>query len=218
LFSRYVPATVARQLVDDERLEDVVNGVRMDASVLFCDLRGFTPLAATLQPTDVRTLLDMYYDHVCSRVLERDGTVLQFVGDEVFAVFGAPLNRADHASAAADCALAIQRDRPQLDAALVARSLPPVRFGIGLQSGAVVSAHMGPVHRRQYGVVGDTVNVGSRLCGHAGADEIVSGRALIESAVIASGGYTDLGVLQLKGVANGVAAVRLTDPVSAPPG
>jgi adenylate cyclase len=208
LFARYVPATVAQQLVDNDLFDDVVNGVRHDITVFFCDLRGFTPIAATLEPAEVRMLLDAYYEHVCSRILEREGTIMQFVGDEVFAVFGAPVARSDHATAALECALSVQRDRPRLDDDLGARGLPPVRFGIGLNSGEVVAAHVGPVHRRQYSVVGDTVNVGSRLCGQAAADQVVAATALLDRLDEKRSDYDDLGRLELKGVADGLPAVR----------
>jgi adenylate cyclase len=210
LFARYVPATVAQQLVDDDLFDDVVNGVRLDITVFFCDLRGFTPIAAALKPAEVRMLLDAYYEHVCSRILERDGTIMQFVGDEVFAVFGAPIARGDHAVAALECALSVQRDRPRLDDELAGLGLPPVRFGIGLNSGEVVAAHVGPVHRRQYSVVGDTVNVGSRLCGQALADQVVAASALLDRLDHPRHDYKDLGRLELKGVADGMPAVRFS--------
>jgi adenylate cyclase len=210
LFASYVPATVAQQLVDNDLLDEVINGVRHDITVFFCDLRGFTPIAATLQPAEVRTLLDAYYEHVCSRILERDGTIMQFVGDEVFAVFGAPVARTDHAAAALECALSVQRDRPKLDEELAELGLPPVRFGIGLNSGEVVAAHVGPVHRRQYSVVGDTVNVGSRLCGQALADQVVAATHVLDRLDTPRDDYEDLGRVELKGVAGGMPAVRFS--------
>lgn len=208
LFAQYVPATVARQLVDDDLLEEVVSGVRRDVTVFFCDLRGFTPIAAALAPPQVRMLLNLYYEHVCSRILARDGTIMQFVGDEVFAVFGAPVARQDHAQAALEVALEVQRDRPLLDRQLTDLGLPLVRYGIGLHTGEVVAAHVGPTHRRQYAVVGNTVNVGSRLCGQALADQVVAGRAVLEALTEEPTGFEDLGRLELRGVAEGLPAVR----------
>jgi adenylate cyclase len=215
LFSRYVPATVARQLVDDERLDGVVAGTRMDVTVLFCDLRGFTPLSASLEPTQVRELLDVYYEYTCSRILGRSGTIMQFVGDEVFATFGAPLASDDHPRSALEAALAIQRERPELDAQLEALGLPPVEFGIGVNTGPVVSAHVGPEHRRQYTVIGDTVNLGSRLCDQAAAHTAVVAMATVERAGTLSAAHDDLGVLPLKGVEGGLRAVRFGPAIPA---
>ena len=89
------------------------------------------------------------YDYVSTRVLAEDGTVMQFVGDEVYAVFGAPLDRPDHTAAALRAALAIQDDLPELDGILAAEGLPTIRFGIGLHSGPAIAAHVGTPARRQ---------------------------------------------------------------------
>lgn len=197
LFARYVP--VAQQLVDNDLLDDVVNGVRHDITVFFCDLRGFTPIAATLKPAEVRILLDAYYEHVCSRILERDGTIMQFVGDEVFAVFGAPLPCENNAQATLDCAMEIQLRAPELDEDLKGLGIPPVKFGIGMNAGAVVAAHIGGGRRRQYDIVGDTVNLGSRLCSQAGKGEIVLPEAMIERLTNVPP-MESMGAVQLKGL------------------
>lgn len=173
LFSRYVPAEVARELLDAGRIESTVEGERLTVAVLFCDLRSFTPLAAELAPRQVRTLLDAYYDYACARIFAHGGTVMQFVGDEVFAVFGAPQLLEDPVAPARAAALELQRDRAELGAALRAAGLPEVGFGIGLHAGPVVAAHVGTDERLQYAVIGDTVNVGSRLCGIAAQGQIV---------------------------------------------
>lgn len=82
-----------------------------------------------------------------------------------------------------------------------------MRYGIGLHTGEVVAAHVGPTHRRQYAVVGNTVNVGSRLCGQAPADQVVAARAVLEALIEEPTGFEDLGRLELKGVAEGLPAV-----------
>ncbi|MCU1438045.1 MAG: Adenylate cyclase [Naasia sp.] len=177
LFSRYVPAEVARQLLEEGRLDSTVEGERLTVAVVFCDLRSFTPLAARLEPRQVRQVLDAFYDYACARIFVHGGTVMQFVGDEVFAVFGAPLLLADPVAPARAAAFDLQRERGVLEATLLAAGLPAVGFGIGLHAGPVVAAHVGTDVRRQYAVVGDTVNVGSRLCGVASAGQIVASPA-----------------------------------------
>ena len=106
-------------------------------------------------------------------ILSHRGTVLKFVGDEVFAVFGAPLPVENHPQVSLDCAIEIQRRAPELDERLADLGIPPVAFGIGMNSGFVVAAHIGGGKRRQYDIVGDTVNLASRLCSQAGKGEIV---------------------------------------------
>jgi adenylate cyclase len=105
-------------------------------------------------------------------VLSMRGTLMKYVGDEVFAVWGAPIPSEDHPIRALECAVAIQRLTPELNVELRERGAPEVAFGIGLNTGEAVAAHFGGRRRRQYDVVGDTVNVGARLCSAAGRGEI----------------------------------------------
>lgn len=208
LFQRYVPEQVARQLVEEQLVEVAGAGQRVDVGLLFCDLRGFTPMAATMDPGRVREVLERFYEHVCGEVFRRDGTVMQFVGDEVFAVFGAPLPREDGADAAIDCAIAVQANAGMLIDDLAARGLPGVSFGISVHAGPVVAAHVGTDRRRQYAVVGDAVNVGSRLCGSAAAGEVVvSGVAATRAGRNFDRGGADS--VPLKGIVGPVAIHRL---------
>ncbi len=181
LFSQYVPEAVAQRLVDEDRAGSAVEGERLDMTVLFCDLRGFTALSENLEPAVVRTMLNHYYDRVTDIVLAMDGTLMKYVGDEVFAVWGAPLPTDDHPQRALDCAIAIQQLTPQLNVELLEQGAPEVSFGIGLNSGEAVAAHFGGGRRRQYDVVGDTVNVGARLCSAAPRGEIVLSDAVLTS-------------------------------------
>lgn len=178
LFAQYVPETVARELEESGQLDAHVDGERLDTSLFFCDLRGFTSLSATLEPSEVRAMLNHFYEMVTDAILKRGGTVLKFVGDEVFAVFGAPLPVEDHPQVALECAMDIQRRAPDLDADVAYMGIPPMMFGIGMNSGFVVAAHVGGGKRRQYDIVGDTVNLASRLCGQAGKGEIVITEAM----------------------------------------
>lgn len=180
LFSQYVPEEVARRLVDEDRAGHAAEGERLDMTVLFCDLRGFTALSENLEPSVVRTMLNHYYDRVTEIVLEQYGTLMKYVGDEVFAIWGAPLPDPDHPAHALECAMAIQALTPQLNRELVEQGCPEVSFGIGLNSGEAVAAHFGGGRRRQYDVVGDTVNVGARLCSQAGRGEIILSDQLLQ--------------------------------------
>jgi adenylate cyclase len=211
LFSTYVPATVVDELADPTRLRRVEGGERRMVSVLFCDLRGFTPIAAQLDPTAVRRLLDHYYEYVVDIVHRHVGTVMQFVGDEVFAIFGAPVADDGAGHAAVACACELQDRVTELDERLIADGLPPIRYGIGVHRGWVTTAHVGTSERRQYAAIGDTVNVGSRLCGAAGAGEVVLSAVAAENRCEArSLGSAD--ELVLKGVAAPVIVVRRPAP------
>jgi len=180
LFAQYVPEEVARQLEESGALESHIEGERVDVGLFFCDLRGFTSLSATLEPQEVRAMLNHFYDLLTEIIHSHGGTVLKFVGDEVFAVFGAPLPLENNAQVTLDCAIEIQTRAHELDAELANLHIPPVKFGIGMNAGDVVAAHIGGGRRRQYDIVGDTVNLGSRLCSQAGKGEIVLPEKMIE--------------------------------------
>ena len=172
LFAQYVPPAVAERLVNEDRLDAVMAGERLDVSVLFCDLRGFTAQAAAMEPAQVRLMLDTYYERLSEMVLDHGGTVMQYVGDEIYAAFGAPEVQEDHSGRALACAVAMQDARPQIGEELQALGLPPILYGIGVNSGSVVSAIVGSSKKSQYSLVGDTVNIGSRLCSQAREDHV----------------------------------------------
>ena len=215
LFAQYVPEAVARQLEESGRAEAAIEGERLDVSLFFCDLRGFTSLSATLEPTDVRAMLNEFYELTTEIILRAGGTVLKFVGDEVFAVFGAPLPVEHHPQVALDCAMEIQRRAPDLHEQLAYLDIPAIQFGIGMNSGDVVAAHVGGGRRRQYDVVGDTVNLASRLCGQAGRGEIVipeSMLALLDTVPA----HESMGAVQLKGLDDPVPLIRIVVEVATP--
>jgi adenylate cyclase len=199
LFSQYVPETVAQRLVDEDRAELAADGQRLDMTVLFCDLRGFTALSESLSPSTVRIMLDHYYDRVTELVLSMRGTLMKYVGDEVFAVWGAPIPTNDHPAQALACAIAIQELTPALNRELLERGAPEVSFGIGLNTGEAVAAHFGGRRRRQYDVVGDTVNVGARLCSTAGRGEIILSDQVL-TRVPKPPPVEPVGAVELKGV------------------
>jgi adenylate cyclase len=208
LFSQYVPEAVARRLVDEDRAELAADGQRLDMTVLFCDLRGFTALSESLSPTTVRVMLDHYYDRVTELVLSMRGTLMKYVGDEVFAVWGAPIPSEDHPAQALACAIAIQELAPQLNRELLERDAPEVSFGIGLNTGEAVAAHFGGRRRRQYDVVGDTVNVGARLCSIAGRGEIILSDQVL-SRIPDAPPVEPVGPVELKGVSRELRLWRL---------
>jgi adenylate cyclase len=215
LFAQYVPETVARELEESGHLEAHIDGERLDTSLFFCDLRGFTSLSATLEPSEVRAMLNAFYEMTTDAILSHGGTVLKFVGDEVFAVFGAPLPVDDHPQVALDAAMDIQRRAPELDAELAHLGIPPMMFGIGMNSGFVVAAHVGGGKRRQYDIVGDTVNLASRLCGQAGKGEIVIPEAMRDRLSNAPA-TESMGAVALKGLDTPVALYKVVvDPTRA---
>ena len=174
LFSQYVPETVAKRLVEEDRASAAAEGERLDMTVLFCDLRGFTALSESLSPATVRVMLNHYYDRVTDIVLEMERHAHEVRRRR--GVRGVGRAAAERRPSADGPGV---RDRdpgsltPELNRELLERGAPEVSFGIGLNTGEAVAAHFGGGRRRQYDVVGDTVNVGARLCSAAGRGEII---------------------------------------------
>jgi adenylate cyclase len=209
LFARYVPDSVVDELLAEGQAEAAAAGRRLFATVMFCDLRGFTRMSEQLEPGQVREILEIYFEEASRIILEHDGTVLRFVGDEVLAVFGAPLPSADHAAAALACARDMLDMRSELNAKLAEQALPAVKYGIGLHTGEIIAAHIGSSAHRQYDLVGDTVNVGSRLCDQAREGEIVASAETLEAAGATSAAER-LGPLDLKGIERELIGYRIT--------
>jgi adenylate cyclase len=211
LFEEYVPPQVAKALIDSGRAGQAEDGERLHVTVLFCDLRGFTPLSERLAPSQVRQLLAVYYELLSQIVFVHDGTILQYTGDEIFAVFGAPAPRDDHADAALACARQMISSREALNRQLDGDGLPPLSYGIGLHSGPVVAAHIGSTIRRQYSIVGDTVNVGSRYCSMARDNEVAFSENTLALLAAAPSDAEPLGAVALKGISEPVESYLIRD-------
>ncbi|MBN1200768.1 MAG: adenylate/guanylate cyclase domain-containing protein [Anaerolineae bacterium] len=166
LFSRYVSPEIAQKVVeafDRGRLE--LGGEEREITVLFADIRGFTPLSEGLPPQDVVGLLNMFLEEMNIIVMRYGGAINKYIGDNIMAFWNAPYPQADHVwlatQAGIDMLVAIDR----LNAAREFAS--PVQFGIGINTGVVVVGNIGSQRRLEYTLIGDTVNVASRLSGVA---------------------------------------------------
>jgi adenylate cyclase len=164
LFSRFVPENVVDEVLassDGLRL----GGVQRSGTVMFTDLRGFTSFAESLTPSQVIDVLNHYLSEMSDAILNHGGTLVAYMGDGIFAVFGAPLEMEDHA----DRALATAREMlevrlPRFNQWLRDNGLGDgFRMGIGLNSGHVMSGHVGSERRVEYAAVGDTTNSASRI-------------------------------------------------------
>ena len=140
-----------------------LDGEYKDVTVLFSDLRDFTAMSETADPKDMVRCLNRYFTEMDQAVQAQGGLIFQFLGDGIYAVFGAPVPCSDHAQRAFDAALEMNRRLERLNREFGPHNQPPLAQGIGLHSGRVVAANMGSAHRRSYLLVGDTVNLASRL-------------------------------------------------------
>ena len=166
-FSRFVPASVVGELMDQVGGDSRLAGRRLYCTVMFCDLRGFTTRAERLPPEMVVELLNHYLTEMSDAILDHGGTLVSFQGDGIMAVFGAPLEQADHADRAVAAAREMLATRlPQVNARVAERGMgEPFAMGIGLSSGPVMSGNVGSERRLEYAAVGDTTNTAARLQG-----------------------------------------------------
>jgi adenylate cyclase len=153
--------------VRDHLLAGHINlgGQVQEVTILFCDIRGFTPMSEKLAPSQVVELLNLYLERMSRCITAEHGLVNKYIGDAIMAIFGAPLSQADHADAAFRAALKMRTAWAELNADLVAAGLPSIRIGIGIHTGPVVAGNIGSTSRMEYTVIGDTVNVASRIEG-----------------------------------------------------
>ncbi len=159
-FGRYVT-----QEIRDEILAGRIplDGQLMEVTVLFADLRNFTPLVESTPPREVVSIINGYFRRMEEAINECHGLVLQYIGDEIEAVFGAPLPRTDHAEMAVRAALEMKKGISDVNAELAVLGYQPLFHGIGIHTGEVVAANIGSPTRMSYALVGETVNLASRL-------------------------------------------------------
>jgi adenylate cyclase len=161
-FGRYVTRQVAEHLMKGNLN---LGGELVPVTVLFSDIRSFTSISETMEPRALLDFLNEYFSGMVESVLRHHGVVDKFIGDAIMAVFGAPVPEPDDALHAVKAALDMRARLTHINVAFEARGLPAIRTGIGLHYGQVVAGNMGHVERMEYTVIGDTVNVASRLEG-----------------------------------------------------
>ena len=143
--------------------EGITEGETREVTVLFSDLRDFTALAERLDGRHVVALLNDYHRRMVATIFAAGGTLDKYLGDGLMVYFGAPVTQPDHAGRAVRCALAMQEELAALNAERTARGDVPLHMGIGIHTGPVVLGDIGAPQRREYTIIGDTVNVAARL-------------------------------------------------------
>lgn len=155
------PELVAEVSSDPSLLSGEVR--RTTATVLFTDIRGFTTMSEHLPPEQVVRVLNRFLTEMTAAVMDNDGMLDKYIGDALMAVFGVPHEQPDHADRALRAALDMRRRIKILNQQLQAEGLPTLGYGVGLHSGPLVVGAIGPSQRQDYTVIGDTVNVASRI-------------------------------------------------------
>jgi adenylate cyclase len=166
LFSRFVPESVVSEVV--KRAEGArLGGDARVCTVMFTDLRGFTSFSETLPPTQVIDVVNHYLGEMSDAILDAGGTLVAYMGDGIFAVFGAPLDQPDHADRALAAAREMVGERlARFNARLRELGLEAdFRMGVGLNTGTVISGNVGSERRLEYAAIGDATNVAARVEG-----------------------------------------------------
>jgi adenylate cyclase len=159
---RYMTPGVAERVMalgEDALME----GERKDVTILFSDIRGYTTLTENLQAVEVVRLLNDYFETMVEAVFNCEGTLDKFIGDALMAVFGAPLPLKNHAFSAVQSALDMRERLRIFNRDRISQAEAQIRIGIGISSGEVVSGNIGSQRKMEYTVIGDGVNLSSRL-------------------------------------------------------
>ncbi|HKX41934.1 MAG TPA: adenylate/guanylate cyclase domain-containing protein, partial [Burkholderiaceae bacterium] len=175
LFGTYVPPELVAQMASDPARYDMRAENRV-LTVMFCDMRNFTRVSEQLAPEDVRALVNRFFSAMTGVIRARRGTLDKYIGDAIMAFWGAPVVDGQHAANAVRAALEMTSQMDVLNAELRHRGLPAIGIGIGLNTGLVCVGDMGSNIRRSYTVMGDAVNLASRieaLTRHYGVDILV---------------------------------------------
>jgi len=171
-FSSYV----ARQVVDEilkHPDEYTFSGERRNVTVIFCDMRGFTPLTERLPPEEVVAALNDFYSLMIDLTIKNEGYLNKFLGDAVMAIFGAPTAYPDHCMRAVKTALAMQSAVAELSARRVTQGKDAMSIGIGISAGEAVAGSVGTEFQTEYTVIGDRVNLAARLESNAKPGQIL---------------------------------------------
>ena len=162
LFGQYVPPQLVEKMAANPTRYSMAPR-KAELTILFSDVRGFTSISEQLSPDDLREFINQYLTAMSDCIASREGTLDKFIGDAVMAFWGAPVEQPEHADRAVDAALRMLDTCRSLSEAFVARGWPPLAIGIGLNTGDVRVGDMGSNTRRAYTVMGDPVNLASRL-------------------------------------------------------
>jgi PAS domain S-box-containing protein len=172
VFGRYTSESIVSQLLESpEGLK--MGGETRKVTILFADLCGFTPLCAALDPQRVVRLLNIYLGVMADVIMGHRGTIDEFLGDAILAIFGAPVFAEDDARRALACSIAMQRAMDVVNRRLSDEGLPAVEMGIAVHTGEVVAGNIGSSKRAKYGIVGTAVNLATRIEAYTAGGQIL---------------------------------------------
>jgi len=207
--SRLLPGGLAEKLrLEGRRIGETE---RVEVTVVMSDIRSYSTIAEHADPSQLAGQLNTHRAAMNKAILGEGGTVMQFVGDAVMAVFGAPVSQADHADRAVAAAAAMHAGQAEINARWIKQNLPPFGLGLGLSTGEAAAALLGSEERLEYTLVGDTVNLSQRLQQLAAAGETVLSEGTVR-ALTCEVATVALGEQLVKGRDTPVVAYKVLSP------
>jgi len=180
-FGRYLSEEVVDRLLDTEE-GLALGGEKREVTLLMSDLRGFTSMADRFTPEQVVRMLNNYLGTMADLIVAHQGTIDEFIGDAILAIFGAPERRPDDAARACACAIAMQVAMKEVNAFNVREGLAEVEMGIAVNTGQVIVGNIGSQTRAKYGVVGSHVNLAGRMEGFTVGGQVLVSASTLEKA------------------------------------
>ncbi|MDX5586424.1 MAG: adenylate/guanylate cyclase domain-containing protein [Aureibaculum sp.] len=162
LFIKYVPESVVKKALSNTK-KDIKEGVKLDVSLLFCDIRNFTSMVGNMNPQGVVRMLDTYYSKMTEVIKMYNGVINQFTGDEIFVTFGAPIQIKDPEISSAYCAIEMIKKLEEINKDLKDILPQELTIGIGLNYGSIIAGNLGSDDRLTYAITGDAVNTAKRI-------------------------------------------------------
>ena len=178
-FGRYVSDEIVANLLEQpEGLE--LGGDLREVTILMSDIRQFSTICESLAPENVMKMLNTYLGAMSEIIIQHQGTIDEFIGDAILAIFGAPISRPDDADRAVQCALNMQNAIRDINREYTAAGLPEIEMGIGVNTGAVIAGNIGSEKRSKYGIVGHQVNLTARIEERTAGGEILISKSTLD--------------------------------------
>ena len=211
-FKRYVSKQVVDELLGDNAKLNL-GGEQREVTILFTDIRGFTSMSEKMEPERVVTTLNEYFSDMIDIVFKHNGTLDKIIGDELMVLYGAPISGENDTQRAVETAVEMQGKIEELNKERKKRKEPPILVGAGINKGLVVSGNIGSRDLMDYTVIGDTVNVASRLCAAAGPGEIMVSESVYKTSH-ETFSFERLNPIKVKGKEKRVPVFLITDKKS----
>ena len=201
-FKKYVSKNIVDKLLESE---DSLNlgGKESEVTILFSDIRGFTSMSEKLNPTDIVKLLNKYFKSMIDVVFKYNGTLDKIVGDELMVLYGVPLKAVDDTHNAVKTAIKMFIALDKFNQKIVKDGYKPFKIGIGINKGKAVSGNIGSEQQMNYTVIGDTINLGARLCSHAKSGEILISKS-VKDAIGDNYNFKSIPSIEVKGKENAI--------------